>query len=170
MDQQQAIAQLLSYRTLAGFESRDFEPILSACTIREMVPGEQLFAINDELDEGYILLQGRLEEISEPRPGRRLARHHYVPGRLVAPNALIKTWPTRTQCGALEASAVLVIPRNAFIALLSAGNTVVLRLIDVLLDDFVEQVRDSNRRLDEIHSRPHETLQQLRQLADSSAE
>lgn len=155
---------LLTHRSFAGLTAADFLPLMEVVKRVNVTEGAALFELGSVLDEGFIFVSGRLEEREETIPGRRSARRHYSPGGLVASEGFIKPWPRRSECVALEETQVLAIKRSDFLTLMEQGNLVVLRMIDQMLDIFVEGVHEANRRLDTIHSRPHETLRMLREL------
>jgi CRP-like cAMP-binding protein len=161
----QAIVDLLlTHRNFAGLTRADFQPLVGVARLVTIEKGEFLFKLGDMLDEAFMFVSGRLEEREETIPGRHSARRHYSSGGLVASDAFIKAWVRRGECFALEQTQVLAIKRSDFLHLMERGDLLVLRMIDQMLDFFVEGVHEANRRLDTIHSRPYETLRMLREL------
>lgn len=79
--------------------------------------GEVLFRTGDAAEEGYVVLGGRLELVSE-QPNRRRRLCELLPGALIGETALLIPGARPATARALETSRLMRIPRPLFLRML----------------------------------------------------
>lgn len=158
-------AALLRMRLFAGLSEEDLNILLDIAEVRTTPPQEHLFDAGQPLDGGWLLLQGRVEIAEQPWPKRRLHRQVFSPGDLFGLPGFIKGWESRRTAVALEPTSALYLERRAFLRLIDSGSLAAFRIFDALLDLYVQDVQSVNQLLDDIYSRPWETLDLLRKHA-----
>jgi len=168
MSREELTAQLTRHRNFAGLSPADFDALLDIAELRPLRDGETIFKLQEVLEGGYILVAGRIEQTELPWPGRTLRRQFFAPGSLFGLGGFIRGWPSHRDAVALEDSFVLFVDRGAFGRLIEAGSTAAFRVVDALLDLYVQDVQSVNQHLDEIYNRPAETLALLRHHAARS--
>ena len=161
MDHDRLIAILSGHRSFAGIDAQTWQHFLEAAAVVSFNPGEVIYDRKAETSAGYLLVQGRLEIIDEPYPERRLCTQIFSAGSLFCEGGFIKEWPARRRCTAIESSTAIKMSSENFTQIVENANTVALRIIDRLLDNFVQEVELANQRLDEIYGRPDRTLRRL---------
>lgn len=161
---QQAAVTLASTRNFAGLGVESFTALLEVCPIKRFAAGAPLFERGDEAGCGYILISGRVELVDTPYPGRRLSSQLFSAGELFGDSGFVYPWTFKRQCTALEDTDVVMLSPAALAERLEQRDPVAMRLIDTLLDEFVHNLRDANKRLDEIFSRPDRTLRLLLEM------
>jgi CRP-like cAMP-binding protein len=164
VDRDALILTLSGHRSFSGLGPEAWQSFLDVAEVVSFSPEEVVYESADEAGHGYLLVQGRLELVEEPYPGRRLCTQIFSAGTLFSEGGFVNPWPARRCCTALESSEALRIPSENFLRIVDEGNPVALCIIDRLLDAFVLEVETANQRLDEIYGRPDRTLRRLRSL------
>ena len=166
-NQHEIVRLLTTHRTFTGLSFDDFSPFLRLAKSASFLKGQALTQAKDSLSESYILVAGCVELTETPRLGHKISRQLFSGGTIIAGDALIKTWPQTCSSRAVETTTTLVLTREAFKVLLNSGNNVAFRILDHLLDGFVQDVRSANQQIDDIYSHPDETLTYLRTISKS---
>jgi len=169
LSESETIRLLSSNRTFVGLTPGDFTQFLKLSRAHHVEQGAFITRRREDADACFILVSGCIEQTEEHIPGESSSRQHFTAGTIFAGNMLIKTWPQTRDSVAIEDSSLLALEREAFKTLINAGDQVAFRILDTLLDVFVQDVHSANQKLDDIFSHPDETLTRLKQMNTSSA-
>lgn len=155
---------VLRNRAFSGLLPGDFTAFLHAGVVRSLAKGDVLYEEGALAEGGFVLLSGRVELRTQPRPGVERASQIYTAGALFGQEGFVKAWPRTETCVAVEDAWILSVSTSAFQKLLEAGDLAAFGVIDALMPHFVQAVRDANQRLQDVHVRPDRTLAALRAL------
>ena len=133
---------------------------------------EVLCLEGDPGDEIFIVAEGRLT-IEMKLPDGSIGHLDRVgPGRMIGQISLIDGGPRSATVRAERDSAVIVYPRSAFERHYHAGSRYAFKILDMVISQLSEQVRDANAtlaRLSRSESEDRERLKSLlEQILDSS--
>jgi CRP-like cAMP-binding protein len=107
------------------------------------------------------LVRGRIERTQRSWPDLQRTQQFSEPGALMSISSLVSAWAHTSAAYPLEPSEVLVLDHAAFQQLMDAHHPAAFRLVDAIAENLVHEMRDVNRRLQEVFGHPAETLRSL---------
>jgi CRP-like cAMP-binding protein len=153
---------------LAKLESEDLEDLVEVLESRTLVSGEPIWSVGDAGDAAYVLGAGRVELTIRAQPDGKRTRQHGTPGTMLGLAHLAGEWEHESTAYPLERTEVLRLARSDFRVLLEQHHPAAFRIVDAVAVRLVEEVRDANRRMQEVSGHPAETLRTLRRRARKS--
>lgn len=153
---------LASTPSFEAFEAGELQALLSICEPKILAPREALWAVGSRGDAAYILVEGRIEQVRRLPPDEKRVDQIDEPGTMVGLSYLVKAWEHQSAATAVERTELLKLDRLEFEKMFEAQETAAFRLVDRLAEDLVQDMRDANRRLQEVFGSPAETLRTLR--------
>lgn len=146
----------------AEFSSEELSTLIEAGEPKVLAPREPLWAVGSREDSMYILLEGRIEQIQRHPPDRQQVRQYSRPGCMLGLSYLVKGWRHQSSAVAQERTTLLRLHRSEFEKMFARGELVAFRLTDEIAENLVQEMRDANRRIQEVFGNPAETLRTLR--------
>lgn len=146
-------------------EEEKLEDLVEAAEPRTLMTGDALWSRGDVGQEAYILVSGRIEVAYQVQPDGKREEQYDDPGVILGAAYLIHDWEHESSAYPRERSEVLELSRESFQRLFETGHPAAYRVVDVLAEQMVEEVRDANRRLQDVFGHPAETLRTLRRRA-----
>lgn len=116
----------------------DRQHLAAAASVRAYEKGEQLFGEGDPSDELFTVVDGRVKVFKTTARGSDVILEIFGPGDPVGAVALYESRPYPATAVALEPTTCLIVPRQAFFALLEAHPTMVRGLLVGLTHRLVE--------------------------------
>lgn len=117
MSVEQAVAALQAVPTFEGLPDEALRILAISAEELPLGAGEVLFRTGEAADDGYVVLSGRLELVSE-QTGRRGRLCELLPGALIGETALLVAGARPAMARALESSRLMRIPRTTFLRML----------------------------------------------------
>jgi CRP-like cAMP-binding protein len=128
---------------LAALEDGERRALAAACRRRTFRPGEALFYEGDPGHALYIIRSGRVKIVLEALDGRETILHISGAGECFGEMALVSDAPRSATAVALEWVEALMLPREAFLALLERYPSLAVAMIARM----AEMVRRLNEQL-----------------------
>lgn len=147
------------------FPPEELELLIQSCQLRRFAPREAIWAVGVPGEGLLILLQGRVERTRRATPAGQQVDQFGQPGALLGLSYLAGDWKRQSTATALEHTELLILKRERFQALLDNKEPAAFRLADKLAEELVQDMREANRRLQEVFGNPAETLRTLRRRA-----
>ena len=135
-----------------GIDQETVEHLAKQCHQRTYAKGRHLFAMGDQADVFFIILQGWVKLYRMSRDGEEVIIHVFGPGESFAEAAVFndsKTYPVNAQ--AVEDVVVIEVPRSFFVRKIENDSRFALRLLGA------------------IAARQHYLVQQLEQVTTRTA-
>ena len=153
---------------LAELDDRELSALVERCDSRRFVTGEALWTVGEKGESAFVLCSGRVEIAWRVQPDGQKKKQITDPGSLMGLPHLIHAWAHESSAYPLERTEVLRIDQSDFRELFDAQHPAAYRLVDAVAEELVGEVRDANRRLQEVFGRPAETLRTLRRRTHES--
>jgi CRP-like cAMP-binding protein len=141
---------------------------VDACQGRTLITGDALWKVGESGESAYVILSGEVELVWQVQPDGRQKEQLTEPGTIVGLPHLIHPWAHESSAYPLETTEVLRLDRPDFEKMFEAQHPAAYRLVDAVAEELVDEVRDANRRLQEVFGHPAETLRTLRRRAHDS--
>lgn len=143
----------------------DLVDLVDTAEPRTLMTGDGLWSRGDEGRCAYILMSGRIELAYKVQPDGKREEVYDEPGAILGAAYLVHGWEHESSAYPVERSEVLELSRESFRRLFDARHPAAYRIVDILAEQMVEEVRDANRRLQDVFGHPAETLRTLRRRA-----
>lgn len=157
------IDKLEVFERFTPHERNMFASIASA---RKLAEGEILCREGEDGEDFFIVASGRLS-VEKRLPDGNVESLYYIgPGRLVGQVALIDGGPRSATLRAYRSSVVLSYPRAEFERHYGASSRYCFKLMDVVLAQLSEQLRDADHVLSSLSGDAGESEEKLRALLD----
>lgn len=150
---------------IADLEQEEIEDLLEVTQSRTLVPGEPLWSVGEDGDGAYVLVSGRVELTLRVQPDGKQTRQVGTPGSWIALPHLAAEWEHESTAYPIERTEILKLERSDFWELFDQQHPAAFAVADAVAEQLVEEVRDANRRLQEVFGHPAETLRTLRRRA-----
>lgn len=168
MDDQDYIDAFRHNEYLSELGAGAFDPLLESSNKRTFVSGEPLWSVGETGSGGYLLVSGCVELTWRTQPDGKQQRRVDEVGSILALAHLAGEWDHESAAYATERTDILELPRETFDRLFEAQAPIAYRMTDAITDRMIEEVRDANRRLQDVFGHPAETLRTLRRRAHDS--
>jgi CRP/FNR family transcriptional regulator len=132
---QSVLAELVLFRRV-GAEDR--ERVASVASLREYERGETIFDEGDPSDHFFVVVTGRAKVFKRSADGHDVILEMFGPGGPLGAVAAYESRPYPASAAALEPTSCLLIPRQAFFALLERHPSLVRGLLGSLSLRLVE--------------------------------
>ena len=138
-----------SIRGLAPFatmSSQEQEELAAVATLRPFEEEENIYHAGEEADALYVLIAGAVR-LEDPELSRLTALT--LPcvdqiGALVSKGSILRAFEHRHRLVGVQPGTLLELPRDAFQKLFDSGSGAAYVLVDYLLRELTEEVRDLN--------------------------
>lgn len=168
MEREQYVEVLRREEHLAELETEQLEPLVDVLEPRTLVSGEPFWSVGEEGRAAYILVSGRVELTVRAHPDGKRTRQLGEPGTMFGLAHLAGEWKHESTAYPIERTEALKLERSDFEVLFEKRDPAAFRIADAVAARLVEEVRDANRRLQEVFGHPAETLRTLRRRAHKS--
>jgi CRP-like cAMP-binding protein len=148
MTEVRAISNVL--RTMPLFEGHDLESLdhLSQhCTLRDLSPGEVVFAEGAPAAELFILVAGQIRLTCAMVEGPEVVVGYAEAGDMVGEMGIIDPAPRSASARAVEAASVVVLSGDAFMSLVSEGHGIAVDLLRAVRHSLTYRIRVLNERM-----------------------
>lgn len=153
---------------LASLGSEELEALLERMKPRTLVSGEPLWSVGEDGTGAFVLVSGRVELTVRVQPDGKRTRHIGEPGMWFGVAHLAGDWEHESTAYPVERTEVLELRRTDFRKLFDDHHPAAFALADAVAERLVEEVRDANRRLQDVFGQPAETLRTLRRRTGES--
>ena len=130
-----ALAQLALFRRVSP---QDRERLVAVASMRDYDRGEHVFREGDPSDFFFVVVTGRAKVYKQTSDGRDIILEMFGPGGPLGAVAAYESRPYPASASALEPTSCLLIPRQAFFALLEQHPSLVRGLLGSLSLRLVE--------------------------------
>ena len=149
--------------TFRGWSTDAIEALVERCEYRAFEPGEPLWQEGDEANSTFILIEGALQRTKRAYPDGDRTQGIDEPGQILSPSSLVNQEPHTSSCVPTTRVEVLELKDEAFHEMFALSHPAAFYLTDLIAEDVVDQLRDTNRRLHQVFGQPADTLRMLRQ-------
>ena len=125
------LRRLTEVSMFAGLPPARLEAAMSAATKRTMTPGEVIIRQGDEADNFYVIGEGTVEVTQTQADGQSVVLRQMGPGEFFGEIGLLSGVPRTATVTAKSDGTLVVLGRNAFLDLVSAGSGLTYRLLDL---------------------------------------
>ncbi len=153
---------------LGRLDEEALAEFVDRCEARKLIAGDALWKAGTRGESAYVVVSGHVELAWSVQPGGQHKDQITEPGTMVGLPHLIHPWEHESSAYPLETTEVLRLDRAQFQEMFEARHPAAYRLVDAVAEELVEEVRDANRRLQEVFGHPAETLRTLRRRAHDS--
>lgn len=150
----------------ARFTPHERNMFASLAELRKLAVGDALCEEGTDADHFFIVADGRLAVEKKLADGSAETLYYVGPGRLVGQLALIDGGPRSATLRAHRPATVLAYPRSEFERHYQAGSRYCFKLMDIVLAQLSEQLRDADHVLSSLSGDAGESEEKLRALLD----
>ena len=162
MSHEELVSTLAEHAPFDRWRPSELDQLVRRCRPRVAHHGESLWATGEPGQRAFILIQGRVERSQHVRPDGHRFWHVEQPGSLLSLTSLVEPWPHTSSGTPLESSLVLELDREVFLKMFHEEHPVAYLLLDAVAEQVVQEMRDANRRVQQVFGQPAETLRMLR--------
>jgi CRP-like cAMP-binding protein len=145
----------------ADLTQRERETLLAIFQRRDYDTGEVLCREGDRPFTFFILCRGTVEVLKSVRDGVNEKLGELVRGSMIGQVSLIDGKPRSATVQAMTAVTTLECSRDDFDRLFNAGSPFAFKVLDQIVIHLSRRLRDANRQLYSLYSRPTETILKL---------
>src|SRR4051812_38435054 len=127
------VAALQACPLLAGANAATLQSLAAASTLRSVSRGVPLAAEGSRVSHALVVVRGRIRSVRRAPNGREIALELFRAGDLVADAVVAPQAPLSNEWEAVEATTVLIIPREALLAYMRTAPEVALAVAAQLL-------------------------------------
>jgi CRP-like cAMP-binding protein len=160
-ERDQLVARLQEGAFFGKWPAEHVAALVERCTLETFHVGEALWTQGQTEQRAFVLVRGRIERTQRSWPDLQRTQQFSEPGALMSVSSLVGAWAHTSAAYPLEPSDVLVLDHVAFGELMAENHPAAFRLVDAIAENLVQEMRDVNRRLQEVFGHPAETLRTL---------
>ena len=146
----------------SGLSDREKSTLLAIFETKEYRPGEVLCREGDRAFSFFVICKGIVEiykDLSQEQGRQKLGQ--LGRGSMIGQVSLIDGKPRSATVGAKTPVLTLECSRDDFERLFNAGSPFAFKILDQIIIHLSKRLRDANRQLYDLYSRPTETLLKL---------
>jgi CRP/FNR family transcriptional regulator, cyclic AMP receptor protein len=155
------VARLQEGAFFGRWPAAEVAALVERCALETLHVGEPLWIQGETSQRAFVLVRGRIERTQRSWPNIHRTEQFSEPGALMSISSMVSAWAHTSAAYPLEPSEVLILDHSAFTSLMEASHPAAFRLVDAIAENLVHEMRDVNRRLQEVFGHPAETLRSL---------
>jgi len=168
MDRDRSVDALGESPHLADLEPDQLRDLFGVVQPRTFVSGEPIWSVGEVGEAAYLLVSGEVESTIRVQPEGKKTRIVGEAGTWMGLAHLAGEWEHESTAYPVERTEVLKLERGEFREMFDRRHPAAFAVADAVADRLVEEVRDANRRHQEVFGHPAETLRMLRRRTGDS--